>query len=371
MNTRTSRWTTDLLVVLASTVLATGAVLFDVGASLTRTVLVAPLVVFLPGYALVSALFPESYDGGVDDRGAVAAPGTVGTSISVAGRVGLSAAASIALLPAVVTTSGFVYGRFQVALSLYVVAAVTVVLTLVALLRRGSCPPGERFGVPTTGTLFESIARPFRVREKTLSEGPTFQPESWGGLLLNVALGASVLLLLSTVVVGYAYPTQEEQFTELYIVTETGDGEFVAADFPAEFEAGESRPVYATVSNHEGDRQSYTLVATLQRVEQSGDGTRVTQEAELTRVSRTLQDGETARIRHDLQPSFGGDRLRVQYLLYLGDPPADPSAENAYRTAHVWISADGGSGSVTADSSTTGPSASAYDSPSLVSTGGA
>jgi len=32
-----------------------------------------------------------------------------------------------------------------------------------------------------------------------------------------------------------------------------------------------------------------------------------------------------------------GENLRVQYLLYRGDPPAEPTQENAYRSLHLWV----------------------------------
>jgi uncharacterized membrane protein len=252
-------------------------------------------------------------------------------------------AASIALVPAVVLVSGFVFGRFQVVSSLYVLAAFTAALTVLSLFRREACPPRDRFAVPAAGALVESVTQAFRIRSPRLSRSPTFQPESRRGLFLNVALGVSVVLLLGSVAGAYAYPAQGQTFTELYVVTQSDDGQFVAGDYPSEFDAGESRPVYPTVTNHEGASQTYTLVATLQRVERTDGGTSVTREAELTRVTRTLDDGETMRIEHDLRPTFGGDRLRVQYLLYVGDPPANPSTETAYRSTHLWISVDEGS----------------------------
>lgn len=32
-----------------------------------------------------------------------------------------------------------------------------------------------------------------------------------------------------------------------------------------------------------------------------------------------------------------GERLRLQYLLYRGEPPADPSGETVYRELHLWV----------------------------------
>jgi uncharacterized membrane protein len=36
-------------------------------------------------------------------------------------------------------------------------------------------------------------------------------------------------------------------------------------------------------------------------------------------------------------PRTTGERLRLQYLLYLDDPPENPTAENAYRSVHHWV----------------------------------
>jgi hypothetical protein len=83
---------------------------------------------------------------------------------------------------------------------------------------------------------------------------------------------------------------------------------------------------------------------TLQQTDQTPNGTVVSREEELTRLSPTVEAGETKRVRHELRPTFGGGRLRVQYLLYRGDAPSDPSSETAYRSAHIWISAGGQGG---------------------------
>ncbi|WP_144905686.1 DUF1616 domain-containing protein [Halobellus captivus] len=338
-----SRWTTDLLVVLLSTVLATVSVLIDNTGSQLRTVLVLPFVIFLPGYALVSALFPEERRPDSSDNTTVSAPKAGNTSISLAARIGLSVAASIGLLPGVVLALQFVFGEIRVVPSFIVLAVFTAVLTPVALFRRYQLPESERFGVPSVAALVGAVGASFRIRKRSLSRTPTFEPSSRRGLLLNVALAVSIVAFAGSVAAMYAAPTQDEQFTELYLLTESGDGEFVASDYPRNFDGGQSRPVYVGIANHEGASQSYTTVVKLQEVDQTTDGTEVTRETELDRFSRTVEAGETDRIRHDLQPSFGGSRLRVQYLLYRGDAPEDPSAETAYRSTQLWISVDGGS----------------------------
>jgi uncharacterized membrane protein len=342
MTARTRRWTTDLLAVLVATVLATGAVWLGLGGSLLRTAVVLPFVVFLPGYALVSALFPERRQSETEGKAPVEAPEPVAVGISPIARIGLAVAISIAAFPAVLWVSSFVHESIRVVTSFYVLAAGTVLLTLIALGRRVALPAGKRFGVTAVTRLVGDVTRPFVTHERSLSKSATFLPTSKRGVFVNVLLAASVVALVGSVAVAYAAPTQGQQFTELYLTTQSDDGEFVAANYPQSFEVGQEQPVYATVTNHEGEQVTYTLVATIQRVDGTGSDARVTEERELLRTERTVDAGDTARIRHDLQPPFQGERLRVQYLLYVGEPPADPSRETAYRRVHLWISVGGG-----------------------------
>jgi uncharacterized membrane protein len=344
MTARTRRWTTDLLAVLVATVLAAGAVRLGLGGSLLRTAAVLPFVVFLPGYALVSALFPERYQDEEASDEPVEAPAPVAMGISPLTRVGLAVAISVAAFPAVLWASSFVHESIRIVTSFYVLAAGTVLLTLVALGRRLALPSGKRFGVTAVTRLVGTVVRPFVTHEQSLSKSATFLPTSKRGVFVNVLLAASIVVFVSSVAVAYAAPTQGQQFTELYLTTQSDDGEFVAANYPQSFEAGQTQPVYATVTNHEGEQVTYTLVATIQRVDGTGSGARVTEEQQLLRTQRTVDAGDTARIRHDLQPSLAGDRLRVQYLLYVGEPPANPSRETAYRRVHLWISVGGGGG---------------------------
>ena len=51
--------------------------------------------------------------------------------------------------------------------------------------------------------------------------------------------------------------------------------------------------------------------------------------------SVTLAANETARQERVLTPTLTGDRLRMVFLLYRGDPPTDPRVDNAYRWVHL------------------------------------
>lgn len=341
MTNRTGRWTTDLLVLLGGTVLATVTVLSGVGGSLFRTAMVLPFILFLPGYALVSALYPGRPPAPPEYDGTVIPPDVDAGSVSWAARLGLSLAASIALLPGSVFVLYFLVGGIHATAAVVLLAALTVVLTLVALARRYRQPRDERFVVPSVSAVVGAAKSSLRVSRRTLSRPSTFEPSSRRGLYVNLALVASILVFAGSVTAMYAVPTQGEEFSELYLVTEAEDGEFVASDYPSSFSATESQPLYVAIANHEGERQPYTVVVMVQRMEQRANGTVVTDERELTRLSRTVEAGETVRLSHEPRPALDGPQLRVQYLLYRGDAPSDPSAETAYRSVHIWLSTGG------------------------------
>lgn len=341
MTTRTGRWTTDLLVLLGGTVLATVTVLSGIGGSLLRTAMVLPFILFLPGYALVSALYPGRPQATREYDGTVVPPTMDSGSVSLAARLGLSVAASIALLPGAVLVLYFLGGGIRATAGLLLLAVLTVVLALVALGRRYRRSRDERFVVPSVSALVGAAKTPFRVPRRSLSRSPTFEPASKRGLLVNLALVASILVFAGSVTAMYAVPTQGQEFSELYLVTQSEDGEFVASDYPRTFAAAESQPLYVAIGNHEGESQPYTVVVTLQRTDQTANGTVVTRERELTRLSRTVEAGETVHLSHTPRPVLEGSQLRVQYLLYKGEAPSDPSDETAYRSVHIWLSTGG------------------------------
>jgi uncharacterized membrane protein len=74
------------------------------------------------------------------------------------------------------------------------------------------------------------------------------------------------------------------------------------------------------------------------------NGTNVTVEGstELDRYGVALGDNETDRRTVDVRPTTTGERLRLAFLLYRGEPPADPAVETAYRETHLWVNVTGG-----------------------------
>jgi uncharacterized membrane protein len=325
-----------------------------------RVVFGLPLVLFLPGYALVAALFPEAAPAdGTDDRETVSSTDRKATepdgeggvtghdSAESAGflddslgagqrgidgieRVALSFGLSIAVVPLLGLVLNFTPWGIRLVPILVTLVGFTLAVTGVAAIRRRSLPADERFRVPYRQWIDAGRAE-------------LFAPASRLDAALNVLLVCSILLAAGSVAYAVAVPPDGESFTEFYILTEDENQELVAADYPSEFQVGESQPVVVGIGNHEGERVEYSIVVQLQRVETIGNETTILERQELDRFqSAAINDNETWQQQHAIQPTMTGERLRVQYLLYRDAPPASPTVKNAYRDLHLWIDVSDG-----------------------------
>jgi uncharacterized membrane protein len=331
----------DLAGVLVLTALTVLAVLLPVVRETPlRALLGLPFVLFLPGYAIVAALFPEAGDRpepegpdgpsaasrGGDDRAATPPSGDGG--IDGVERVALSVGASVAVVPLVGLTLNFTRWGVQLLPVLLALVGLTALATAIAARRRRALPAAERFRVP------------YRTWARSARTG-LLQPDSRGEAVLNVLMVASVVLATASVGYAVAVPRQGEAFTEFYVLNERQDGRLVAEDYPRQFQSGESEPIVVGIGNHEHETVSYTVVVTLQRVRtpnaSNETGVTVLEEEELGRFSNRLDANETWHHRYRIRPTLTGERLRLTLLLYRGSVPRDPTTENAHRELHLWI----------------------------------
>ena len=300
-----------------------------------RVVLGLPLVLFLPGYAFIAALFPEAgsppgrelVDPGGDEGGASEPVGqTVDRDRGIDGieRVALSFGLSIAIVPLIGLILNFTPWGIRLWPILVSVSGFTLIATAIAALRRWDIPPEDRFSVPY---------------RDWIEAGRTelVEPETRTDMVLNVLLVLSILLAVSSVAYAVAVPKQGEAFTEFYILTEDEDGDLVAADYPTEFVQGESQPVVVGIGNQEHEDRRYAVVVELQRIEFVGNQTRVREEVRLEGFTARLAHNETRHVRYQIAPRLTGTRLRLAFLLYIDSPPPDPTVENAYRELHLWV----------------------------------
>lgn len=324
---RAHQWTGDLLLaVLFSVLAAAGILVLDVTVTPIRVALALPLVLLLPGYAFVSALFPEP-------------PAEDGGGFGTLERIALSVALSLAIVSMIAYVANFSpYGITVLPIAVAVVAW-TVSFSLLALLRRARRAPGDRYGIG--GRAVGALPGLFTVRQRRRGETPgPFEPENGRHVLLNVVLVFSFLALLAGGgYMAFAAPSlpAEDPHTELYLLTENDEGELTSTDLPTDLSGGETAPITVAIENHEGETQSYTAVVHQQEVTLSDDGRDVESvdgEEELDRFETSVEDGETEQVGYDIGPTADGD-VYVWVLLYEGEAPDDPSPENADQTTRL------------------------------------
>lgn len=327
----------DAVVVLGYALVVGGLVVSNPPAlAPLRAALGIPFALFLPGYALCSALFPARSTP-VTGRGRSVwrRPARAG-GLHWIERVALSFGISLALLPVLglaLALAGLGFAPTVVAAAL---GGVVVLGTVVGTVRRARLPGKERYRVPYRSWAGEARAAVFGV----------------GGVDAGLNLALAVLVVLSVGALGYALvaPPAAESYSGFQLLAEGEGGDLVAGNYPREFAPGEARPIYVGIDNHEGSTTSYTVVAELQRVETVDGDVSVVERERVDRFTVTLDPGERLRERRTVAPDTTGEDLRLVYYLYRGDAPADPDRSSAYRSVYLWVEVGnaGGEGDVLA-----------------------
>lgn len=297
------RSSADLVAVDVCSVLAAGSPFVPfIGAQPIRLVLTLPLVLFFPGYVLLSALFPSG-DGTTDD-----------TRLDGFERVGFSVVASVLVVAAVALgLDGSGVGIRPVPV-LFSTAGFTLLVSVAAAARRR--PERRSVGFPSP----KRTLRRFRIR----------RAETRLDSVLNVVL---VLLLVAALVsIGTALGGlgRTESYTEFYL--STGNSSTAAPS------AGVAAPDFdgsIGIENHEHSRVRYTVVVQHQRV-RPNDPMSIRTRRTLTTRRVTLDAGDSRTIPYAVPSSVGGPHQRVVFLLYEGAVPPTPTVENADQEIHLW-----------------------------------
>ncbi|WP_239640682.1 DUF1616 domain-containing protein [Haloferax denitrificans] len=306
-----------LVIVVASSLVA----VLDV-VSTVQALVGLPVLLFLPGYALLLALFPAgSSDGAVE--GPSFGRFEWQPNLGLVERLALAFGMSVALLPVVGLSLLWAGVGLAPAPVIAALSAVIVGGLAVGEVRRRRLPEAERFHVPIR-RWYADVVRSFDQPSRVDS-------------LLNVALAAAIVLAVASLSYALVAPGTGESYSSLSLLTRDAGGEFVAADYPEALTVGEQSTLFVSVENDEGEATSYTLVAELQRVERVNGETTVVERQALGSRTETVEDGETWRTRHSFAPTLTGEDLRLTYYLYEGDAPAESSTDTAYRSAYVWV----------------------------------
>jgi uncharacterized membrane protein len=286
------RYSTDLIFIVLFTLLTAAFVLIPpLKETFIRTILGVLLVLFIPGYALIAALFPRNDDLDGIERAAL----SFGLSIAVTPLIGLALN---------YTPWGIRLDPILISLTVF-----TLTMVLVAFLRRRRLPQDERFSVP-----FMESFRGIRA---------SFQGESRTDKILSIILILSVILAITTTAYVIVKPKQGEKFTEFYLLGPNGK----ASNYPNNLTTGQHGNLTIGVVNHEYATMNYQLVVTVNNTTLKNETIR-------------LQNNAKMEIPFNFTAGPPGQR-KLEFLLY-----KSPNSKNVYRSLHLWLNVTVGRGGI-------------------------
>ncbi len=292
---------------LACTVLA--IYLPVVNGTFLRVIFGVPVILFIPGYALIAALFPRASD------------------IDGIERVALSFGLSIAVVPLIGLALN--YTPWGIRLDPIVTALVifTICMCLAAQYRRACVPEGERFSVPVDA-IRGSIVSEFFPKDATRTDR-----------ILSIVLLIAIIAAVATTVFVIVVPKEGEKFTEFFIL---GEGK-KAADYPSLILTGENATVYIGIGNHEYRPVTYTVETWAQTMD-FNEKTNTSVLRAMDRIDRftvPVAHNETVISPYTFTMKKTGYN-RVQFLLFNGTAPGDnikgmDRVNASYRDLHLWV----------------------------------
>jgi uncharacterized membrane protein len=254
-------------------------------AAIARAILGIPIVLFLPGYALIASLFPGKNDLDGIERFAL----SFGFSIAIVPLIGLGlnfTTFGIRLIPVLLSISFF-----------------TLSMCLIAYLRRDKLPEEEKFKVP-----FSYIYRSLKLE--------MFNPKSRVDKILMIILVLSIVILIIALTYVAVTPWQGKKFTEFYILGNKGKAE----NYPTQLKAGMNSSVITGIVNHEYIPINYTLDILLEN-------------ESLSTMRIHLAYNSTWEEKVYFMPKKKGDNLKLDFLLYKENDLTAP-----YRDLNLWVS---------------------------------
>lgn len=286
MQTKLSNISSDLL---AAILLALATLFFTLTSmgdiSVVRIPLGLLMVLFVPGYTLIAALFPKMKDlDGIE-------------------RLALSFGLSIAVVPLI--GLGLNYTPWGIRLTPVVIsmAIFTLAMAGAAYLRRKSLPEEERF------------ATNFRAATNSLKAEILADEKSRLDKALTIILVITIMLSIAALVYVIVTPKQGEKFTEFYILGPGGK----AYDYPTSVLAGNESTVIVGVVNHEYALVNYSLQLGLNN-------------STILKRELALEHNQTWERPVSYALNKTGDGQKLQFLLYKEGNFTAP-----YRDLHLWV----------------------------------
>lgn len=322
-------WTIDLLLVIAIGMAAfVVAIWWPPPSTLIGWILALSLVLFAPGYGLVSLLFPRNSSSGSDVHGEL-------IELGFLNRVVLGGLTSLAIVPAVAYGLSF-SPMGLTSRGLYAgIGGLTLSLALLGLLRRARYRPAERFQMPAPNSL--RLNRYFLAGPRSLQRSQPFEATSSTHVALNGLIVLSVLLLIVSVGFAMVGPGPSEEYTEVALLTPGENGEFSVVGYPDGATVDDLEELHIAIENQYETTQDYTIVLTVQ----SGDFTAGEESVDEQQEVERLEIAVDSENRSTIQPTEieqyaePGDRIRIQ--VFKSEAPTEPTDQEAYRSLALVI----------------------------------
>jgi uncharacterized membrane protein len=305
-----AEFSSDLKLVIVWLILAAVSIYMPfINTSPLRVIAALPVVLFIPGYALIAALFPDKDD------------------IDLLERIALSFGLSIAVVPLI--GLGLNYTPWGIRLDPIVTSLVifTIAMVIIAQYRRGILSKEQRFRFP-----FREIIDGIHTEFFPVASSKTDR-------ILSIILLISIIAAIGTTIFVIVVPKEGEKFTEFYILGEKQK----AADYPERITLGEEYPMYIGIGNHEYRNVSYTVEThgMMMDFDESTNISTISRIDLIDTFKEEIQDNETVVRPYNLTVR-DGKYNRIEFLLFNETIPDNTITgmdriNQSYRDLHLWV----------------------------------
>lgn len=277
--------------------------------SFLRIIFALPIILFIPGYVLIAALFPDKEDlDGVE-------------------RLALSFGLSIAIVPLIGLVLNYTPWGIRLDPIVISLVAFTTVMIFLAQYRRSLLPAEQRFVIPFREMITRVQGDLFKVGQSRIDRA------------FSVILIIAIITAIGTTIYVMVVPKEGEKFTEFYILGPGGK----AADYPTKFPVGQEQSLIIGIGNHEYRNVTYTVETILlnQTFDPATNTSIISAYKPLDSFVATLVHNETKEFPYNFtvnDPNYN----RLQFLLFNESVPSDDIRGSdrinaSYRDLHLWI----------------------------------
>jgi uncharacterized membrane protein len=277
--------------------------------TIMKVVFALPVVLFIPGYCFISALFPKNDD------------------ISFMERIALSVGLSVVIISLIGLGLNFTIWGIQLDPLVIFLALFSWIMIFIAYIRRAILPSEEQFRVQFSGIIV------------TIREGFDSTENSKINQILKTVLAIVIFAAILSTIYTLTFPKEEEHFTEFFILGKN----HIAADYPNKIIIGQRYPIYIGIGNNEYRNITYTTEIWIMQMEFDNVTNTSTIKIMdlLDRQSQTLEQNETIIVPYNLSVKKN-EYNRVEFLLFKDTIPGpdltgSDRINKSYRDLHQWI----------------------------------